>query len=406
MKLNDEIVVTIIDDNHNGNGICKENDFPIFIPRTVKGDIVKIKITGINRKYALGEVISYIKRSNDIEKVKCPYYENCGGCRLLHVSFDRENELKKKYISRLFNDYPCKINFFDRYGYRNKVTLHVKDKKLGFYKEKTNELIEVSNCLLLDDEINELISFLKNIDLSLVEEVVIKKGTYGLLLSVKGSINNKDILSLIKYPRLISIYQNDKLIYGEEYIVNEFGGIKYNINQNCFFQVNNKCASFLYDKVKEYVINSDKLLDLYCGTGSIGIYLSDICKEVVGIEINKDSVRCFRKNIKDNNISNYRIIKGDASLLEKDNYDVIVVDPPRSGLDKKVIAMLNEIKCKKLIYISCNPSTLKRDISLLEEYKLKFLEAFNMFPGTKHVECVSVLHLKSLENKGFRKDIK
>lgn len=397
MKLNEEIIVTILSDNHNGNGIAKVENFPIFVPRTVKDDIVKIKITTINKKYAKGIVISYIKRSCDVIKVNCPYYEECGGCDLLHISEEKENDLKKKYISRLFNSYPSSINFFDRFGYRNKVTLHVKNKKLGFYKEKSNKLIEISNCLLLDDNINTLIKTLKNIDLSLIKEIVIKKGEDNLLLSVTGNINNKDILNLINFPGLTSIYQNDKLIYGNKYIVNSLENIKYSINQNSFFQVNNKCAHALYDKVKEHVKSCDKLLDLYCGTGSIGIYLSDICKEVVGIEINADSVRCAKENIKNNNIKNYKIIKGDAALLKKDNYDVIVVDPPRSGLDKKVIATLNKIKCNKLIYISCNPSTLKRDIKLLSEYELNDLEVFNMFPCTKHVECVSVLYLKKIE---------
>lgn len=397
MKLNEEIIVTILDDNHNGNGIAKVENFPVFVPRTVKNDVVKIKITNLNKKYAKGIVISYIKRSGGVIKVNCPYYEECGGCDLLHISEEKENNLKKKYISRLFKGYPTSINCFDRFGYRNKVTLHVKNKKLGFYKEKSNELIEISNCLLLEDDINNLIKVLKNIDLSLIKEIIIKKGDEELLLSIKGEISNKDILGLTKHPKLTSIYQNDKLIYGNKYIVNSLGSIKYRINQNSFFQVNNKCAHALYDKVKEYVKSCDKLLDLYCGTGSIGIYLSDICKEVIGIEINADSVRCAKENIRNNKIKNYKIIKADASSLEEDNYDVIVIDPPRSGLDKKVIETLNKIKSKKLIYISCNPSTLKRDIKLLSEYELKDLEVFNMFPCTKHVEVIALMKLKNIE---------
>ena len=394
MKLNEEIIVTIVDDNHNGNGIAKVNDFPIFVQRAVKDDVVKIKITDLNKKYAKGIVISYIKRSNDVIKVNCPYYEECGGCALLHISKEKENELKKKYISRLFSNYSIYINCFDRFGYRNKVTLHVKNQKLGFYKEKTNDLIEISKCLLLDDDINYLIKSLKKIDLSLIKEIVIKKGNDGLLLSIKGKLNNKDMLSLTKLTKLISIYQNDKLIYGKKYIINSLNNIKYNINQNSFFQVNNECAYALYEQVKKYVKSCDKLLDLYCGTGSIGIYLSDICKEVVGIEINDDSVRCAKENIVNNNIKNYKIIKADASSLKEDNYDVIVVDPPRSGLNKKVISTLNKIKPKKLIYISCNPSTLKRDINLLHEYKLLDLKVFNMFPCTGHIECICILNLR------------
>ena len=214
------------------------------------------------------------------------------------------------------------------------------------------------------------------------------------MLSIKGKLNNKDMLSLTKLTKLISIYQNDKLIYGKKYIINSLNNIKYNINQNSFFQVNNECAYALYEQVKKYVKSCDKLLDLYCGTGSIGIYLSDICKEVVGIEINDDSVRCAKENIVNNNIKNYKIIKADASSLKEDNYDVIVVDPPRSGLNKKVISTLNKIKPKKLIYISCNPSTLKRDINLLHEYKLLDLKVFNMFPCTGHIECICILNLR------------
>jgi len=390
MKLNDIYEVEIIDINHNGNGIAKINNIPVFVKQTTINDIVKIKITKVTKKYVQGEVLEFIKQSNNHQEIKCPYYKECGGCDLLHISYEEECNLKRNYINRLFKDFKCNITYFERENYRNKVTLHVKENKLGFYKENTNEIIEISNCLLLEKPINNLIKKLKEIDLSSIEEIIIKNGNNGLLLSFKGTINNKDIMKLIKDKNIVSIYQNDLLIYGEEYIKNNYNNITYNINNNSFFQINNKCAEAMYQKVKDYIGKTNKLLDLYCGMASIGIYLNDIAKEITGIEINEDSVNCGIKNIKENNIKNYKIIHNDASFI-KEKYDAVVVDPPRSGLSKEVIRILNEMKSEKIIYVSCNPSTLKRDVELLDEYNLKEISVFNMFPGTKHIETVCLL---------------
>lgn len=391
MKLNDILEIKIVDINHNGNGIAKINNIPIFVRGAITGDIVKIKITKITKKYTQGEVLSFIEKSPNHEEVKCPFYETCGGCDNLHISYEEENNLKKKYIEKLFN-IKTDITFYDRFNYRNKVTLHVKENKLGFYKEGTNELIKISKCLLLDDEINNLIKTIEKIDLSNIEEIVIKKGET-LLLSVKGFINNKDIIDLINYKNLTSIYQNNVLIYGEPFIKNKFNNITYNINNNSFFQVNNKCALSLYEKVRFYVKKASSLLDLYCGMASIGIFLSDIASEITGIEKVADSVKCGKLNIKENNIKNYKIINNDASFID-DKFEVVIVDPPRSGLSREVINILNDMKCEKIIYISCNPSTLKRDINLLNSYNLKEISVFNMFPCTKHIECTCLLSLK------------
>lgn len=390
MKLNDVYEVEIIDINHNGNGIGKINNIPVFVNQTTKGDIVKTKITKINKKYLEGELIEFIKKSNNHQNIKCPYYKECGGCDLLHITYEEECILKKKYIERIFKNIKTNITYYDRENYRNKVTLHVKNNQIGFYKENTNELIEISNCLLLEKPINDLIKTLKEIDLSSIEEIIIKNGNNGLLLSIKGTINNKDIMKLIKNKNIVSIYQNDLLIYGEEYIKNNYQNITYNINNNSFFQINNKCAEAMYQKVKDYIGKTNKLLDLYCGMASIGIYLYDIAKEITGIEINKDSVKCGKKNIKENNIKNYEIINNDASSI-KEKYDTVVVDPPRSGLSKEVIKILNDMESEKIIYVSCNPSTLKRDIELLDKYNLTEISVFNMFPGTKHIETVCLL---------------
>lgn len=396
MKENDIYEGQIIDDNLNGNGILKIKNFPVFVPFTIKGDFVKVKITKVKKKYAIGEVISYLKHTNSNTKVICPYYYKCGGCNLLHISYTRENELKKNYIQKLFQGVPLSYTYFNPFNYRNKVTLHVKNRKLGFYEEKSNSLINISNCLLVQEEINNFIEILKQIDLSNVKELVIKEGTNKkLLLKIIGTITNKDLNVLKNYSNLSSIFINNNLVYGKEYISIIIDNKKYLINEDSFFQINNDCMKALYNKIKQYVKETDKLLDLYCGTGSIGIFCSDVCNHITGVEVNKKSVLCGKKMIEINNIKNYKIINGDANII-KEYFDVVVVDPPRSGLSKEVIKNLNKMKSKKIIYVSCNPSTLKRDIESLNNYKLQKIDVFNMFPRTKHVECVSLLSLKTL----------
>ena len=242
---------------------------------------------------------------------------------------------------------------------------------------------------MLDNDINKLIAILEKIDLNKIKEIVIKKGE-GLLLSITGSINNNDLETIIKNKKVKSIYQNDKLIYGDKYLKVKLGNLTYNVNNNSFFQVNSKCAEKLYNYIKDNVESTNNLLDLYCGTGSIGIYLHEKADFITGIEINKDSVICAKKNIENNNIKNYKIVNSDASNI-KGKYDTIIVDPPRSGLSKKVIDILNKSSASKIIYVSCNPSTLKRDIELLKNYDLKDINIYNMFPATKHIETVCLL---------------
>lgn len=395
MKINDIYELTIIDDNHLGNGIAKIEDKTIFVPQTIKQDIVKVKIEKINKNTAHAKVIDIIKKSNNHQQVSCPYYNECGGCDLLHISYEREKELKENYIKKLFKKYNKNIISLDRSNYRNKVTFHVAHGHLGFYKRETNELIEIKNCLLLEKEINDIISVLNEIDLTNVKELTIKKGTKDILIDIKGAISKDDLNKLISNKQISSIYQNDKLLYGDKYIKLNLGKTAYNINNNSFFQVNTNCAEELYDKIRTNIEKCNNLLDLYCGTGSIGIYASDKANKITGIEINKDSVNCAKENIKENNIKNYEIINSDASNIEKD-YDVVIVDPPRSGLNKKVINTLNKANTTKIIYISCNPSTLKRDVELLTNYKTIDMDTFNMFPGTKHIETIMILEKKDV----------
>lgn len=389
MKINDiyEVIIESVDDI--GNGVTRINNIVVFVPYTLNNEKVKIKIVSISKRFAVGKVIEFITKSDKRCEVKCNCYNECGGCNFLHINFNDELSIKKNYINKLFNTNINTVLTNNEYNYRNKATFHIKDGKIGYYSEKTNDIIEFNNCLLLDNRINDIYNYLKEHELSTISEVIIRVTTKDIMIVFKGE--KYDINDIINHFNITSIYLNDKLIYGESYIIEKIDNIKYSIYPDSFFQVNKDNMKIMYDKAREYAGYGNNLLDLYCGTGTIGIYLKDNFKHIDGIEINKDSIKNANINKKLNNINNIKFISGDASIAKNNNYDVIIVDPPRSGLSKKVINFLNKSNAKRIVYISCNPKTLKRDIDLLNNYKMIKLEIINMFNKTKHIECITLL---------------
>lgn len=389
MKINDiyEVIIESVDDI--GNGVTRINNIVVFIPYTLSNEKVKIKIVSISKRFAVGKVIEFITKSDKRCEVKCNCYNECGGCNFLHINFNDEISIKINYINKLFNTNINTVLTNNEYNYRNKATFHIKDGKIGYYSEKTNNIIEINNCLLLDNRINDIYNYLKEHELSTISEVIIRVTTKDIMIVFKGE--KYDINDIINHFNITSIYLNDKLIYGESYIIEEIDNIKYSIYPDSFFQVNKDNMKIMYDKAREYAGYGNNLLDLYCGTGTIGIYLKDNFKHIDGIEINKDSIKNANINKKLNNINNIKFVCGDASIAKNNNYDVIIVDPPRSGLSKKVINFLNKSNAKRIVYISCNPKTLKRDIDLLNNYKMIKLEIINMFNKTKHIECITLL---------------
>lgn len=394
MKINDIYEVTINDEDDVGNGITRIDNFVVFVPYALKDEKIKVKIIKLNKRFATGKIEEIIIKSDRRECVKCKSFNECGGCSFLHLSFLEEKKKKISFINKLFNTNIKEILTNNEYNYRNKATFHVKDGKIGYYSENTNDLVEFDNCLLLDDRINKIYNTLKNMNLSDITEVVVRTSKKNIMVIFKGEKENFSIEELINKINIDSIYLNDKLIYGNAYIIEELSNVKYSIYPNAFFQVNTENMKIMYDKVKEYAGSGDKLLDLYCGTGTIGIYLKDNFREVTGIEVNKEAILNANINKNLNNLNDINFICGDASIAKNNNYDVIVVDPPRSGLSKKVIDFLNKSNAKTIVYVSCNPKTLKRDLDLLSEYKMKKLECINMFNKTKHCEVITAIDRK------------
>ncbi len=386
MKLKDKYRVEIIDEDNIGNGISKIDNFVIFINNALKGEILDIEITKINKHYAVGKILNIVKKNNKRIEVVCKYYNSCGGCNFLHTTYENEIENKINYLEKLFQTKINYLNNSSNLNYRNKVTLHVDNGVLGYYNDKTHNLCEIDYCYLLNDKINDKIKEIKKYNLKDITEIMIRCISNKIMINITTNNENIDLKNI----ECDCLYINNKYVKGEKYLIDIIDNIKYSIYPNSFYQVNNEVMKFIYDKAKEYIESDDTLLDLYCGTGTIGIYLKDNFKHITGLEINTSSIENAKINLELNNINNIEYICDDAKNI-KGKFDAIIVDPPRIGLSNQVIEYLNKSNSKKLVYISCNPNTLKRDINKLNNYNLEEISSSSMFPRTKHIECVCKL---------------
>lgn len=389
--------------DYYGRGISRSSGKVYFIENALKDEDVSITLLKEKKKYCEAKLKEISNISKDRTEAKCKYYNVCGGCQLMHIKEEKQEEFKKEKVEEIlkkFLKYNKDVNdivFSKNFNYRNKVVLHVKDNKLGFYKNKTNELIEIDKCLLLNPVINDLISYLKNyIELKDIEKITIKVGnkTNEVMLIIDGSI--------AYYKKLLEIVDvliiNEKVMTTKDYITSYIGNKKYIIKKNSFFQVNYDISTRMYNKVKDVIVKekSKNVLDLYCGTGTIGIYISDVVSKITGIEVVSDAIEAANTNKKINNVENIEFILGKVEdkldFISNNNIDTVIVDPPRSGLHKKVIPILEKISPKTIIYVSCDPITMARDIKLLSNnYELVEVTPYDMFPNTYHVETVCVL---------------
>ena len=390
----------IIKYDHNGRGIGYLNDKIVFVSNTIKGEDVEITITEEKKNYIVGEVVKYNKKSEIRNNDICPYFNICGGCDIMHLPYNEQLKFKYNKVVEIMNKfYGGKVEIKDiiydkQYNYRNKVSLKV-DSKVGYYKKNSHDIINIDECCLLDEDINKLINKLNNIDLGLNKNIVIRKNTSGLMLVLDSKID----YDLIK-NEVSSIYLNDKKIYGED-LYEEMNGLKFVISPLSFFQVNKYNTINLYNKILEYCnLKGDEfVLDLYCGTGTIGSFISKNCGKVVGIDINESAIIDANNNKKINNLNNIEFICGDSGKILKNNkyknIDIVIVDPPRSGLSDLSINEILNINSKKIIYTSCDPVTLARDLKKLsEKYDVVELTPVDMFPNTYHVENVCLLERK------------
>ena len=451
MKKNEEYIVDIIDNGYEGEGIAKIDNFTIFIPGAIKGEKVKILILKVTTSYAFGKILEIIKPSKDrVEDIDCSTYKRCGGCNLRHMNYEKTLELKRDIVQNLVNknlkiDLEVKntIGMEKPFNYRNKAQYPVglnKDNKpvIGVFANRTHEVIETNGCMIQNIKSEKIAKYIcefaakNNISVydevtgkGLLRHIVIKVGIKTneimCILVLNGKeINNEKVLVkelTERFPDIKTIVKNINIkntnvilgkenitIYGDGYIYDKLGDYTFKISPLSFYQINPIQTEKLYNLAleKAELTGNEILFDLYCGIGTIGIFMAKKAKEVYGIEIVNEAIEDAKENCKINNITNAKYYAGDTEKLladligkEKNVPDVIVVDPPRKGLDKTTIENIKNMQAKKVIYISCNPATLIRDLTFLSEnYEIQEIQPVDMFPFTHHVECCSVLKLK------------
>lgn len=450
IEKNKEYIVDIIDNGFEGEGIAKIDNFAIFVPGTIKGEKVKILIVKVLSSHAFGKVLNIIEKSDFRQEVDCDTYKRCGGCNMRHIKYEDTLKIKQDAVQALVNKtLRNKIHVQPTIGmekplhYRNKAQYPLGINKdgqpvIGVFANRTHEVIPMKKCLIQNSQSEEIakfvLQFIKNNNISIYNEqkgkglfrhIVIKIGIKTKEIMCIFVINgekipkeNELISSLIqKYPNIKTIVKNINTkntnvilgkeninMYGDGYIKDILGDYTFKISPLSFYQVNPIQAEKLYDLgVKAAKITKkDVVFDLYCGIGTISLFMAKYANKVYGVEIVEQAIKDANENAKLNNINNAEFIAGDTEIVLDDLInnkniipDVVMVDPPRKGLDNKSIDNILKIRPRRFVYISCNPATLIRDLAKFEDvYEIKEIQPVDMFPFTSHVECCSVLYLK------------
>ena len=376
-----------------GNGITKINNKICFVKRGLPLEEVEVKVIKEKKNYGEGIINKIIMPSINRVKPICPFYNDCNGCDFLHTTIEEEKEFKKSRCLEFFNKFN---NFYETNDYyRNKIVLHFNNNKLGYYKENSHDIVEIDNCLIVNNKINEIIKIIKKYLSNEDNGKVLIRCNYldEILININGIYKN---INKLKNEELFNnILDNNKVIKGNDYFYEEVLDYKFKVHHDAFFQVNREGLEYLFNIINNYIKdkNINNVLDLYSGTSVLGINVSKYVKKVTSIEINKNACLDAKENIKLNNINNLKIINGNVEdyINKFNNIDLIIIDPARSGLDKKTIEYLNKIKSKYIIYISCNIHSLKRDLKLLNNYTIENINIVDMFRRTNNVETIVLM---------------
>ena len=379
----------------------------VFVENALPQEVVRVFITKEKKKFYEAKVIERLVTSPDRVTANCPYYDTCGGCNLMHLNYHKQLEYKKQKGIQILKKFAgMEIEDADmitsaEFYYRNKVMFHVENGKIGYYQKESHQFVEIDHCLLLHPKINQLLTELKGARfLNSVENMMIRTFQDGLETQIvfypQENLDHEEIIHRIK-DYVDSIYVDHTCIYGNDEILEKIGDRNYLVRPESFFQVNTKTTKKLYETVKEALQPSmdDVVLDLYCGAGTIGLYIAPYVKYVYGVEIVKEAIISANKNKEINRTKNIKFYTGDTKTILHQLHlqaNKVIVDPPRSGLDQKTKEYLLKLTPEKLIYVSCNPVTLARDIKdLSEKYQFQTVTFVDMFPNTEHVESVCIL---------------
>lgn len=445
VKKNDELIVDIIDYGANGEGIAKINGYTIFVLGALKGEKCKIHILKVLKTHAFAKVIQIIEKSSKRVEPDCSTFNKCGGCDLRHITYSETLKIKQEKVQNLVNKMlKNKVKVNETVGmenptfYRNKAIYPVtQDKKVGIFAKRSHNIIPINECKIqtkISQEISKYI--LANWEDSIYDEetgkgllrnIMVREGfktdEIMLVLVQNGEKNVFETNSKLKienvikeFPKIKTIVINvntektnvvlsrkNIIIYGDGTITDRLGDYEFKISPNSFYQVNPVQTEKLYNLAIEgaKLKKDDILCDLYCGIGTIGIFASKYVKKVYGVEIVEEAIKDAKQNAEINNVDNIEFIQGDVEVAFNKMLDngvkpsVVIVDPPRKGLDSKTVQNLCDLKLDRLVYVSCNPATLMRDLQVLEDvYKIDSITPVDNFCYSSHIECVAVLEIK------------
>ncbi len=449
VQKNETVRVTFEDMTHDGAGVAKVDGFPLFVPNALPGETGKVKVVKVKKGYGFGKMLDLEEESIYRIEPSCPIYKQCGGCQLQHLSYQGQLNVKKKQVEDVLQRIGGldldKVTVHDTLGmddpwrYRNKAQVPVGEREgglvAGFYQQRSHDIIDMNACLIQEQANDDLVQAVKEIAGSYgiraydekkhkgtLRHVVTRYGKQTgqamvvLITKDENLPNRKNIVRDIteRFPSVKSVVQNinpkrtnvifgekTKVLWGNEYIYDTIGDIKFAISARSFYQVNPQQTKVLYDKALEYaeLTGTESVIDAYCGIGTISLFLAQKAKKVYGVEIVPEAIEDAKRNAELNEIGNVEFEVGKAEEVmpawkkEGVEADVIVVDPPRKGCDETLLETMLEMKPERIVYVSCNPATLARDLKILEEggYETREVQPVDMFPHTVHVENVAVL---------------
>ena len=447
VKKGDNIILKISGLGSSGEGVGKYEGFTVFVKGALPQEEVRVGITLVKKSYAVGRLLEVVQATEERVEPACPVYKECGGCQLQHLSYKGQLVCKRQQvqdalarIGHLEVEVLPVLGAANPWSYRNKMQFPAAMNaegvlNIGCYAAATHNVIDTEACMISKEANNTIMktvrTWMKHYNISAYDE----KTGKGLVRHIMGrvGVHSGEVMAVIiisgydlphratlvewlkRYvPGLVSVVQNinkkqtnvvmgskTRVLYGNETIKDNLGSLSFNISAQSFFQVNSEQAGKLYNKALEFATLSGKetVVDVYCGTGTISLYLARHAKQVYGIEIVAPAIENAKKNAEENKCANAEFICGDAAvelprlLAGGVRPDVVVVDPPRAGCEQKVLAAICEVQPERVVYVSCNPASLARDLAFMEQhaYKVLIVQPVDMFPMTSHVESVVLL---------------
>jgi len=447
VEKNADYIMTIDNMGYEGEGVGKIDNFTVFVAGAVVGEKVKIKIVKVSKNFAFGKLLEIIEASPSRIEPVCSIYKGCGGCNIQHIDYKAQLDFKTNRVMQVINRigklekvliHPT-LGVENPYNYRNKVQLPVSNKNgavsIGFYAARSHDIINMETCHIQDKVADIVVKltrqWMKEFNIEsyneekhqgILRHIMIRKGfkTGEVMVVVvtkgKNLPHKEEFIALMtkKIQGLVSIVQNInsektnailgaqcETLWGKDTITDYIGEFKFEVSPLSFFQVNSIQTEVLYSKALEYanLSGGEVVLDAYCGTGTISLFLSQKAKKVYGVEIVPEAIENAKINAAENKVDNTEFIVGEAEkvipklISEGVRADVVVVDPPRKGCDKTLLEAISSMEPKTIVYVSCDPGTLARDLGILDElgYRTIEIQPVDMFPQTAHVECVALI---------------